>query len=989
MPAARVSSQGAVGAPAPGGGVPGGALPGASVGIACVAAGAAAGAAVAKQLRGIASGWWREEFSAASRGEEVPGGGAGEVPLSVRVGGLLSTNSDELQMASSALRQTIRDSRARIGEMESRLESSRTELEAARGSSAVLEEQLDGLRAIAAQRAQALEAAEASFRAKEEEIARGLREKSGELDLMNAVVEDLRTTVREEQALREEAERALAEEAALREEAEKKMAEMDKIIERMEYKADEKARLLEAQGERFEKLSSELKDLVAQAESELARESIDRQKAQDELAEMKAAKEEILLQTEALRSESAKAETEAETLRSGLAASQKAAVEKAREQEQELKRLRGELEAALKASDGKAGEFSTLESRLRKAQAESAERESRLQSMETQVQQAGIESSAKEEQLKGLQAEVDRLEENIAAVQAAAAEEEQKMVREVQRLGKVVETELKASSGGNRSGELAAMQKQMAEQEKRAEQLELEVQEAEAQAATKESEIEALQASVTALETSLEEAQASASGQAALEAELKAAQDQLESQQTELESQQTELDAAAERCATLDSSVDSALVPPLESALAEREQQLQEMEASVQEMEASLQDRAALVEEVQAEAAAKEEQVRVLEESLKSVQETAEMEARDMARKIDALQGELQDAQELRALEARMSDMRDELELAESGLEEVEAEEQEEAEAAAPEAVAAEDEEASDALAAAARTAREIQSSAPTAEAPGLDVPLALRLGAFDIPHPEKGAGEDALILMPEIDAFAVADGVSGWAEDGVDPAIYPKEIMNGVQAGFESSEISSTGLPGILDYAYSSNEEVGSCTVCVAQLEEGRSLKVANLGDSGLKVLRREPAGAWQVAWESGSQQHEFNMPYQMSSDKEYSDTAQDADYSTVPVNPGDVIVQATDGLWDNLRDQDMCQIVAGVPRTGGIDVDALAEYLCAAASRNSVDTSYPSPFMQEAVRAGQIQVSIFDKMQGIEPTGGKLDDITVVVAEVTGSAA
>ena len=897
------------------------------------------------------------------------------MPLSVRVGGLLSTNSDELQMASSALRQTIRDSRARIGEMESRLESSRTELEAARGSSAVLEEQLDGLRAIAAQRAQALEAAEASFRAKEEEIARGLREKSGELDLMNAVVEDLRTTVREEQALREEAERALAEEAALREEAEKKMAEMDKIIERMEYKADEKARLLEAQGERFEKLSSELKDLVAQAESELARESIDRQKAQDELAEMKAAKEEILLQTEALRSESAKAETEAETLRSGLAASQKAAVEKAREQEQELKRLRGELEAALKASDGKAGEFSTLESRLRKAQAESAERESRLQSMETQVQQASSESSAKEEQLKGLQVEVDRLEENIAAVQAAAAEEEQKMVREVQRLGKVVETELKASSGGNRSGELAAMQKQMAEQEKRAEQLELEVQEAEAQAATKESEIEALQASVTALETSLEEAQASASGQAALEAELKAAQDQLESQQTEL-------DAAAERCATLDSSVDSALVPPLESALAEREQQLQEMEAS-------LQDRAALVEEVQAEAAAKEEQVRVLEESLKSAQETAEMEARDMARKIDALQGELQDAQELRALEARMSDMRDELELAESGLEEGEAEEQEEAEAAAPEAVAAEDEEASDALAAAARTAREIQSSAPTAEAPGLDVPLALRLGAFDIPHPEKGAGEDALILMPEIDAFAVADGVSGWAEDGVDPAIYPKEIMNGVQAGFESSEISSTGLPGILDYAYSSNEEVGSCTVCVAQLEEGRSLKVANLGDSGLKVLRREPAGAWQVAWESGSQQHEFNMPYQMSSDKEYSDTAQDADYSTVPVNPGDVIVQATDGLWDNLRDQDMCQIVAGVPRTGGIDVDALAEYLCAAASRNSVDTSYPSPFMQEAVRAGQIQVSIFDKMQGIEPTGGKLDDITVVVAEVTGSAA
>ena len=970
VPAARLSSQGAVGVPAPGAGVAGGALPGAAVGIACVAAGAAAGVAVAKQLRGVAAGWWREEFSAASRGEETQGGGAGEVPLSVQVGGLLSTNSNELQMASSALRQTIQDSRARIGEMESRLESNRTELEAARGTSAVLEEQLEGLRAIATQRAQALEAAEASFRAKEEEIARGLREKSGELDLMNTVVEDLRATVREEQALREEAERALAEEAALREEAEKKMAEMNRIIEGMERKAAEKTRLLEAQGERFEKLSSELKALVAQAESELARESSDRQKAQDDLAEMKAAKEEILLQTEALRSESAKAETEVQALQGGLAASQKAAVEKAREQEQELKRLRRELETALKASDGKAREFSTLESRLSKAQAESAERESRLQSMEAQVQQASGESAAKEEQLKGLKEKVGRLEKNIATVQAAAVEEEQKMVRELERLGKVVETELKASSAGNRSGELNALQEQMAEQEKRAEQLELEVQEAEAQAATKEAEIQALQANITALETSLEEVQTSTSGQGALEAELKAAQGQLESQQAEL-------DAAAERCASLDSSVESALVQ-------EREQQLQEMEAS-------LRDQAALVEEVQAEAAEKEEQARALEESLKSVQEAAKREARDMARKIDALQGELQDVQELRALEARMSDMRDELELAESGLEDVEAELQEEAEAGAPGAVAADDEEAVDAIAAAARAARELQSSAPTAEAPGLAGPLALSLGAYDVPHPEKGAGEDALILIPEVDAFAVADGVSGWAEDGVDPAIYPKEIMNGVRAGFENTEICSAGLPGILDYAYTSNEEVGSCTVCVAQLEEeGRSLKVANLGDSGLKVLRRSPGGGWQVAWESGAQQHEFNMPYQMSSDKEYSDTARDADYSTVPVSPGDVIVQATDGLWDNLRDEDMCQIVgARVPPTGGVEVAALAEDLCAAASRNSVDESYPSPFMQEAVRAGQIQMSIFDKMQGIEPTGGKLDDITVVVAEVTGSPA
>ena len=37
------------------------------------------------------------------------------------------------------------------------------------------------------------------------------------------------------------------------------------------------------------------------------------------------------------------------------------------------------------------------------------------------------ESAAKEEQLKGLKEKVGRLETNIAAVQAAAVEEEQKM----------------------------------------------------------------------------------------------------------------------------------------------------------------------------------------------------------------------------------------------------------------------------------------------------------------------------------------------------------------------------------------------------------------------------------------------------------------------------------------------------------------------------------------------------------------------------------
>ena len=413
-------------------------MSGAAVGVACVAAGAAAGIAVAKQLRGAAAGWWKEEISSAGRGE---GEEAPEVPLAVKVGGLLSSNSEELRSASAELRRAIRDSRARIGEMEARLQSSRTEVEAARGDTRALEAQLDELRGIAEQRARALQAAEESFRQKEEELAQGLKEKTGELDLMNAVVEDLRSTVREEQKLREEAERALVEEARLRDEATQKMEAMNKMIERMERKAGEKARLLEAQEERFEKLSGELKALVAKAEAELADEAAGRQEAEGELAEMRAAKQEIDRQMEELQIQSNKAKE----LDSGLAESQKAAVAKAREQEQQLQKLRAELEAALKASDGKTREFATLESRLSLAQEESSQREGRLKVMEEQVRQANAEAASKEEELGGLKAEVVRLEEGIAAVQAAAAEDEKKMVQELQRLGEVVETEVKGS----------------------------------------------------------------------------------------------------------------------------------------------------------------------------------------------------------------------------------------------------------------------------------------------------------------------------------------------------------------------------------------------------------------------------------------------------------------------------------------------------------------------------------------------------------------
>jgi protein phosphatase PTC7 len=48
------------------------------------------------------------------------------------------------------------------------------------------------------------------------------------------------------------------------------------------------------------------------------------------------------------------------------------------------------------------------------------------------------------------------------------------------------------------------------------------------------------------------------------------------------------------------------------------------------------------------------------------------------------------------------------------------------------------------------------------------------------IPHPAKAdrGGEDAYFVCPRGLCMGVADGVGGWAEVGVDPGLYSRELM-------------------------------------------------------------------------------------------------------------------------------------------------------------------------------------------------------------------
>lgn len=238
-----------------------------------------------------------------------------------------------------------------------------------------------------------------------------------------------------------------------------------------------------------------------------------------------------------------------------------------------------------------------------------------------------------------------------------------------------------------------------------------------------------------------------------------------------------------------------------------------------------------------------------------------------------------------------------------------------------------------------------------------------LSVGVSCIPHPAKIAkgGEDAYFLSSDMKVIGVADGVGGWGDIGVDPAFYSKSLMEGAKMAAENPlnprdpvEVMSEG------YQYSQYVQ-GSSTCCILVLE-GNHLNAANLGDSGFMVIR-----GLDIVYRSKEQQHSFNFPYQIGTGS--ADKPHHAQRIQVEVQPDDLVILGTDGLWDNLFDEDIIDIVANAPS----DPATIAQLIARQAHIVANDKDIISPFSRSARSNGYPLA-----------TGGKLDDITVVCARI-----
>jgi protein phosphatase PTC7 len=288
-------------------------------------------------------------------------------------------------------------------------------------------------------------------------------------------------------------------------------------------------------------------------------------------------------------------------------------------------------------------------------------------------------------------------------------------------------------------------------------------------------------------------------------------------------------------------------------------------------------------------------------------------------------------------------------------------------------------------------------------------------------------SGQDAFFISrvnntPDV-AFGVADGVGGWVDSGVDPSDFSHGIcdyMAHAAYTYEEAEWrGGMGARALMQKGYddiSSDGSVlaGGSTACVAIARGDGGLEVANLGDSGFVQLRLNA-----IHNASEPQTHAFNTPYQLSiipqkvlaqaatfGGEQLRDFPKDANVSHHQLRHGDVLVFASDGVWDNLSSQQILKIVSRIMlgaraweltedgvnvgnrlsqfimaddgKSGAEEIPSLQSFLAvgitAEAKAASVNTKKDGPFAREVQKYYPYE----------NWRGGKVDDICVVVAVV-----
>ncbi|KAJ5115248.1 hypothetical protein NUU61_001007 [Penicillium alfredii] len=260
--------------------------------------------------------------------------------------------------------------------------------------------------------------------------------------------------------------------------------------------------------------------------------------------------------------------------------------------------------------------------------------------------------------------------------------------------------------------------------------------------------------------------------------------------------------------------------------------------------------------------------------------------------------------------------------------------------------------------------------------------------------------GDDAIIVAETF--LGVDDGVGAWAtKQRGHAALWSRLLLHFWALEVENEDHHTTTLDPVeyLQRAYeetllattSPTEWLGTTTSATALLhwtlgDDGTQtplLYVTNLGDCKVLVIRPSEE---KILFRTAEQWHWFDCPMQLGTNS--ADTPRkDAVLSTIVLQEDDIVLALSDGVMDNLWEHEVLKIildsvnkwdkgrtdapsVAPTPDLSDNRMVYVARELLNAALSIAQDPFAESPYMEKAVD------------EGLAIEGGKMDDISVVVA-------
>jgi len=233
----------------------------------------------------------------------------------------------------------------------------------------------------------------------------------------------------------------------------------------------------------------------------------------------------------------------------------------------------------------------------------------------------------------------------------------------------------------------------------------------------------------------------------------------------------------------------------------------------------------------------------------------------------------------------------------------------------------------------------------------------------------------------------------------------------------------SSTALLAVLDHVanpetISDYSKLPSISTTNLEAEDGHDtvLKIAHVGDCMAMLVRDE-----EIVWRSEEMWWNFNTPVQLGPSTPTTPRTS-AHVFTLPVRADDILILATDGLSDNLWDEDVLDEVVRFRRnflghdqegTDKVPISSpastaaervlrrrtlagmLSEALCSRARRAS-ERSHSDPLQKSTDAGAELDTTKADEVPfarrareaGKVFRGGKNDDISVIVAVISPAA-